>query len=372
METSHIISQLSALEPAEQAYQHLYVANPYDDIDPVSSWDDFEEHYRQLAAKEYISFPDAPISDIATRFYEHQFFSQPAPLLSDFTADQMNELIYPPHMDSGVVAFKHLRYLPPFLHSLEFVKLVYVVSGRCYFYLKGQKRMIPAGGLIIVGPNVQQAFYANHDEDLVINVIMRRSTFENAFSPLLMERNQISDFFWQMLYVKNFSHVLLFQCNADSEIKKLLLNLYAESQLEPNKSLIIMNSYVLLLFGQLIRYHLDQVQSLTGDAHKHTISLILRYIRNNYQTADLSMLAQHFNLSKGYLSRYIKAETGYSFSALLQQLRMKEAADILKNSSISIEEIVASVGYTDISNFYRKFKLLFGTTPSEFRKHYRE
>lgn len=82
------------------------------------------------------------------------------------------------------------------------------------------------------------------------------------------------------------------------------------------------------------------------------------------------MVAEHFGLSKGYLSRYIKSRTGYTFSGLVQKLRLKEAAYLLINSNLSVEEIVYKVGYTDVSNFYRSFKETYQTTPGEFRSQY--
>lgn len=75
-------------------------------------------------------------------------------------------------------------------------------------------------------------------------------------------------------------------------------------------------------------------------------------------------------MSIGYLSRYIKSRTGYTFSALVQKLRLKEAAYLLINSGLSVEEIVYRIGYTDLSNFYRVFKETYQMTPGEFRNLY--
>ena len=138
--------------------------------------------------------------------------------------------MYPPHLESEIVAFKHLRYLPAFEHSLEFVKISYVVQGQCYFYLHGTETLVPQGSLIIVCPNIDQAFFVNDDQSICINIIMRRTTFEETFSPLLMESNQISDFFWQMLYVKDFSNILFFPAFNNPALQDAVLPLYADSQ----------------------------------------------------------------------------------------------------------------------------------------------
>lgn len=368
MNDKKILSALSQYEPAEEAYYKLYQANPYDNIPPVRDWEDFVTEYKKIM-KNPVEIPTEPISDISTYFYESQFFS-PQTLVPQPPSPNAFDLVYPPVANSECVIFKHLRYLPVFDHALEFVKLVYVVRGSSSFFINRQKYRLAAGTLIIVGPNIVQSFFAPHEEDLVLNIIMRTSSFEKMFLPLLMESNELSDYFWQMLYEKDFSSILLFDCKGNREIYHLVLQLYYESQLNHNHSLLIINSSILLLFAQLIRNHIDSVKRISDTDNKDTSSKIFQYITDQKSVVTLSMVAEHFQLSKGYLSRYIKSRTGYTFSVLVQRLRLKEAAYLLINSTLSIEEIVFKIGYTDVSNFYRAFKETYQMTPGQFRKLY--
>lgn len=368
MNDKKILAILNDFEPAEAAYRKLYLANPYDNIPPVRDWEDFVIEYSKNM-KSPVEIPTEPISDISTYFYESQFFS-PQTLIPQKPSPNAFEMVYPPIANSECIIFKHLRYLPVFDHALEFVKLVYVLQGSSSFNLDHKTYHLPTGSLMVVGPNTVQSFFAPHDEDLVLNIIMRASSFEKMFLPLLMESNELSDYFWQMLYEKDFSSILLFHCRNNKEIRHLVLQLYYESQINHNHSLLIINSYVLLLFAQLIRNHIDDVQRLSGANSTQSTAKIFQYITEHKAEVTLSMVAEHFKLSKGYLSRYIKSRTGYTFSGLLQKLRLKEAAYLLINSGLSVEEIVFQVGYTDISNFYRVFKETYQMTPGEFRSLY--
>ena len=98
-----------------------------------------------------------------------------------------------------------------------------------------------------------------------------------------------------------------------------------------------------------------------------TMPDIIHYIRKHYDTVTLSQLAEHFHKSEGYLCRFIKQETGYSLTALLNEYRMKQAALMLRDSDSSIESIMYKVGYTDISYYYRTFKKHYGMTPTNYR-----
>ncbi|MBU8566648.1 AraC family transcriptional regulator [Virgibacillus pantothenticus] len=94
------------------------------------------------------------------------------------------------------------------------------------------------------------------------------------------------------------------------------------------------------------------------------------YLQKEFTNPDLSLekLADYFNLSVPYTSRFIKEQTGYTFTQIILGMRMKECQRLLLDTSISIKEIVKRVGYYDVANFTREFKKEIGNTPSQFRK----
>lgn len=96
---------------------------------------------------------------------------------------------------------------------------------------------------------------------------------------------------------------------------------------------------------------------------------ILTYINNHFQDYALSLenMAQNFNLSASYLSRFIKDETQKTFSQYVWELRLAEVKKQLIETNSPIKEIISEVGYIDAPNFTRKFKNSVGLTPSEYR-----
>lgn len=49
-------------------------------------------------------------------------------------------------------------------------------------------------------------------------------------------------------------------------------------------------------------------------------------------------------------------------------MKMRQAARLLSDSSLSVSDIAERLGYTNAGNFRRIFKKYFRTTPIEFRK----
>ncbi|MHA6480929.1 helix-turn-helix domain-containing protein [Paenibacillus sp. strain BS8-2] len=101
---------------------------------------------------------------------------------------------------------------------------------------------------------------------------------------------------------------------------------------------------------------------------------VLHYIQENYHSYELSLeaLADTFQVNASYLSRFIKDQTGSTFTEYMFQLRMEQAKWLLRTSDKAIKDIISEVGYVDVSNFMRRFKKAQGITPGEYRKLHSE
>lgn len=88
------------------------------------------------------------------------------------------------------------------------------------------------------------------------------------------------------------------------------------------------------------------------------------------ETYDLERLAQAFHVSTRTLLRRVKAQTGDSPLALLQQARVDKAKQLLSDSAWSIAQITEAVGYADVPTFSRLFASRVGETPARYRRRH--
>ncbi|MBU0992023.1 MAG: AraC family transcriptional regulator [Proteobacteria bacterium] len=82
---------------------------------------------------------------------------------------------------------------------------------------------------------------------------------------------------------------------------------------------------------------------------------------------DLETISSRLNMSSRTLRRKLTAEKT-SYQQIIDDIKKDEAISFLANTSISIEEIAAKIGYSNTANFYHAFKKWTGRTPSEYRK----
>lgn len=80
---------------------------------------------------------------------------------------------------------------------------------------------------------------------------------------------------------------------------------------------------------------------------------------------SISSLARRVGTNECYLKRDFKIRTGTSIAAYVRNLRMREAMRILMDENKTLKEVAFYVGYRDSAHFSRRFKALYGVSPTE-------
>ena len=87
------------------------------------------------------------------------------------------------------------------------------------------------------------------------------------------------------------------------------------------------------------------------------------------QNVNITDLADSMKMTPRQLNRKINAITGNNISKYILQVRMLHAKHLLdSNKDYTIAEVAYKCGYEENSNFTRAFKMLYGITPSQYRK----
>jgi len=82
----------------------------------------------------------------------------------------------------------------------------------------------------------------------------------------------------------------------------------------------------------------------------------------------LQNLYQHLGISKTVCYQKIKGITDMSPKEFVRTIKFKEAAKLLRTTSLNVSEVADEIGYSDVNYFSRQFKKQFNQTPSQFIK----
>ena len=127
-------------------------------------------------------------------------------------------------------------------------------------------------------------------------------------------------------------------------------------------------SYLSLLLITVGRYINGAIKNLSAFPPS-TVSFALQHISSNYGDSDLTLesISDSLYISKSHLSRLFKKITQRHFSEYLKSVRLSHAAQLLTQTTLTVEEIVEKCGLRDVPSFYRSFHEAFNTTPINYR-----
>ncbi len=94
-----------------------------------------------------------------------------------------------------------------------------------------------------------------------------------------------------------------------------------------------------------------------------------KLIEEKYGDSSMSLttLADAAGLSSPYLSQLFSKNYGMSCADYLAKIRMDEAAKMLRETNLTVQQISEQVGITNINYFYTMFKKAHGVTPRQYR-----
>jgi AraC-like DNA-binding protein len=91
-------------------------------------------------------------------------------------------------------------------------------------------------------------------------------------------------------------------------------------------------------------------------------------IEINLVNEDFSVntLAAEIGMSTPVLYKKVKALTGMTVNNFIKSVRLKRAAQLLKQNNSTVYEVAYMVGFSDSKYFSKEFSKQFGLSPSEY------
>ena len=83
---------------------------------------------------------------------------------------------------------------------------------------------------------------------------------------------------------------------------------------------------------------------------------------------DVVFLASELGMSRSTFSRKLKAVVKQTPLEFIRGIKMKHAAEMLKQKTATIQDVMLAVGYNDHKSFAQVFRDTFGVSPSEYQR----
>lgn len=233
---------------------------------------------------------------------------------------------------------------------------------------------IAEGNVCLLRPEVYHQIVARGEDDparVIVCALIHPRLLYHSFLPLISEAPVFLDFFLNYINGTDGPPMLQFQTGRSGEIRMLVETMlveYAEKSSSYCRVLECTFATLLALLARVSAAPQKKIRRSQGAP----IREVIEFLSEHYATATLESTAQLFSYHPNYLSAALRKETGQSFSELLRDFKLNQAATLLERSALNIGEVANLVGYPHLGNFYKVFRSKYGMTPRQYMDAHRE
>ncbi|MCC2687010.1 MAG: transcriptional regulator (AraC/XylS family) protein, partial [Paenibacillaceae bacterium] len=106
-----------------------------------------------------------------------------------------------------------------------------------------------------------------------------------------------------------------------------------------------------------------------SSSHPYVASRMKRYVeRHAFSSFRVEDVANYVGLSVSRAVHFFKECYGKTMIGYAMDIRISEAADRMKYTAMSIEQIALACGFGNYTHFYKTFKKKYGIPPAKYRK----
>lgn len=259
----------------------------------------------------------------------------------------------------------HTRFIDFPEHRHDYVEMIYMCRGTTVHLVNGKIIHLKQGELLLLNQAAIHQVQCAQLEDVAVNFIILPDFFSTTLSVIGEEETPLRKFLVDCLCGKNTGHNYLhFQISQVKPLQNLIENLIWALLWETPNRRKVSQMTMATLFIQLMG-NMDSL--MTDNSEDAAVLKVLRYVEGAYTSGSLSDIAAILHYDVCWLSREIKRKTGKTYTQIVQDKRLAQAAFLLKNTNRNVSDISLAVGYENISYFHRIFSETFGKSPRQYR-----
>ena len=240
-------------------------------------------------------------------------------------------------------------------HSHRFCEIIFVVDGKGYSTVNEECMDFQKGDILIYNPNVEHCEVSSLEEPAEI-MFFALDKFEITGLP----RNHLLPQEYNILYHSEKNYDAIHEL-----FRKMITEFEGKSDFYVEIAQSISRTILMYIF-RIVNY-----AEKGFDIHKSNAALdkVLNFINDNYKSSiSLEDVAEACYVNKYYLSHVFSKYMGMSVGKYLMNLKIEEAKQLLKTTTLSVNAISELSGFNDPNYFSRTFKKETGLSPLQYRK----
>lgn len=253
-------------------------------------------------------------------------------------------------------------------HWHERIEMLYVLKGSFNADINGKAWIGRQGDIVAIDTGLIHGFF-DSSADSAVRIFQFGPDIFNEALVELQNRELMLPVFGQRPIISADADKSL-----HDSLERLLMEIDAEYKRQEAGFRLLIKAKLYEIAALLLRNRppLPQQDSRTHYNKKNNTQLLERIFSCLYDNHDdpsfmLENAAQEVALSKFYLTRFLKEQTGQGFHEHLTRIRLRAAENYLTNSDMSITDIAFLCGFQSLASFNRAFRRYIGVNPSVYQ-----
>lgn len=247
------------------------------------------------------------------------------------------------------------RY-PEQAHDHDFYEVFLIESGRTAHWVNGVTQTLDPGQLVFMRPGDTHAFCADRKRGCqIINVMFRIETAQHLAARY---HDTIQGRFFDAGGPLPEAHTL-----SPARFSRAVT--VAEQLQTAHRSLAAIEEFLLVLTNRVAH----PTSGLNETAPRWFAEACSAAQSQDVFRLGASGFIKAAGRSHEHVCRTCKAVLGLTPTAFINRIRIEHAAHLLRSNDASIDDIVESCGFENLSYFYRLFRQQYGLTPRAYRHH---
>jgi len=247
------------------------------------------------------------------------------------------------------------------LHFHDFFECSLLLSGKLSYQIESASFAEQPGDLLLISPNqLHRPLFIHGTEPYERIVFWLSRSFVERLSD---EQNDFS-----ACFSGGRTGAIRLGGAVRAQITRLFSELITASSGEPFGRELLCRSIASSLLVYLNRIARGTADSIPhGEIHvSPLVQQVSDYLDAHLDEAiTLDSIAQTVYLSKYYLERKFKEETGTSIYQMLLQKRMIRARNLMREG-LPMMQVAMHCGFADYSGFYKAFRSAYGVSPRDY------
>jgi len=253
----------------------------------------------------------------------------------------------------------------PWHHHPE-LELTYVVRGRGLRYVGDSIKEFEDGDLCLVGSYTPHCWLSEPVSGRPVRALVIQfapEIFGGAFLDLQVAR-PIRELF------SRAERGLWIQGELKGKVSSLMERLFVPQMTPLHRMSMLLELMATLAPGdKCAPLSLGTTTRPQSPTHAATMRRILSYIHENApHSISQRAAADLAGLSPAGFSRFFSRHFGKPFVTYVAEVRIGQACRLLLEDELGIAEVAVRAGFNNLANFNRRFRLLKGMTPSDYRR----